>query len=64
MKLEDIKPRMKVTYIPGIANGDRSHAACEHGVVSSKNHKYAFVRFDGHMGDTNPACDPADLVEQ
>lgn len=63
MKIEDIKPKMRVIYIPGIAKGDWLHPACERGVVSSKNSSCAFVRFDGQLGDTNPACDPADLVE-
>jgi len=64
MKIEDIKPKMRVTYIPGVAKGDRGHPACEHGVVTSKSSKCAFVRFDGQIGETNPACDPSDLVER
>ena len=37
MNIEDIKPRMRVVYIPGVANGDRDHPDCEHGTVSSKS---------------------------
>lgn len=64
MKIEDVKDGMRVVYIPHHAGYiGRRHPDCEHGVVSSKNHKYAFIRFDGQLGDTNPACNPADLED-
>lgn len=68
MKLSDIKPQMRVRYVPGHAHGDISHPDCEWGTVSSVNDKYAFVKFDrqvsrlGWEGTTSQSCDPDDLV--
>lgn len=47
-----------VTYIPTHAEGDASHEDCQRGFITSVNHKYVFVRFNGC---TSQACDPADL---
>ena len=68
MNIEDIKPGMRVWYVPGHAHGDVTHPDVEHGTVSSTNHKNAFVRFDkqvarlGWDGTTSQSCDPSDLV--
>lgn len=70
MKLEAIRPGMRVAYVPGHAHGDIAHPDVEHGTVSSTNNKYAFVRFDrqvakfGWDGTTSQACDAEDLVAQ
>lgn len=68
MTLTDIKPQMRVAYVPMHAHGDMKHKDVEHGTVSSKNHLYAFVKFDkqlskfGWDGTTSQSCDPSDLV--
>jgi len=48
----------KVTYVPGHAEGDRSHADCETGFLKSWNDKFVFVKF---LSNTC-ACRPEDLV--
>jgi len=66
LKLSEIKPQMRVAYVPAHAEWDRNAIEC--GTVSSVNHKYAFVKFDkqlskfGWDGTTSQACDPNDLV--
>lgn len=68
MNLSEIKPGMRVAYIPGHADGDLLHPDVEHGTVSSVNHMYVFVRFDkqvskfGWGGTTSQSCNPSDLV--
>lgn len=70
MNLSDIKPKMRVIYVPLHANGDLTHPDVEHGTVSSANDKYAFVKFDrqlvkfGWDGTTSQSCDPTDLKEE
>jgi len=55
----------RVTYVPHHAHGDITHPDCEHGKVTSINEAgTVFVRFDGQIGDTNPACLMSDLVEE
>lgn len=67
LSLSEIKPQMRVAYVPTHAEWDRS--AIEYGTVSSTNDKYAFVKFDkqlakfGWDGTTSQACNPRDLVE-
>lgn len=69
MKLEDIKPQMRVAYIPMHASGDVNHKDVERGIVSSTNDKYAFVKFEpqlsrfGWEGTTSQSCNPSDLVQ-
>jgi len=69
MNLEDIKPQMRVAYVPTHAHGDITHRDVEHGTVSSLNTKNVFVKFDkqllkfGWEGTTSQSCDPRDLVE-
>ena len=64
----DFSGSQRVRYVPGVANGDPGHPACEDGRVSSQNGKYVFVKFDkqvgklGWEGTTSQSCDPADLV--
>ncbi len=63
MKLEDIKPQMRVAYVP-MYDPD----ALEYGTVSSVNSKYAFVRFDAQVkklgwdGATSHSCHRDDLI--
>lgn len=69
MKTADFKAGDKVLYIPYHAFGDESHRDCEKGVVSSKNDKFVFVKYDNAMcfmvtGDepyTAQATDPENL---
>jgi len=69
-KLEDIRERQRVAYVPLHANGDLKHPDVERGAVSSKNHVNVFVKFDkqvkkfGWEGTTAQACDPRDLVSE
>jgi hypothetical protein len=69
MNLEDIKPQMRVAYVPTHAHGDINHPDAERGTVSSTNQRFAFVKFDkqlrkfGWNGTTSQSCDPADLVD-
>lgn len=44
--LAGFSERMRVIYVPYHAHGDRNHKDCEHGRVSSVNHKFVFVKFD------------------
>jgi len=63
---------VRVIYVPTHADGDFTHPDCEYGVVSSKNYKYVFVKFDpkhlrvqyitGDEDVTAQACDPNDLI--
>lgn len=67
MRLSQIYPKLKVAYIPGHADGDINHPDVEFGIVSSKNHVNAFVKFDkqlrkfGWDGTTSQSCSPEDL---
>jgi hypothetical protein len=66
LTLEQIEPQMKVAYVPSHAEWDKD--AIEYGIVSSKNDKYAFVKFNkqlekfGWEGTTSQSCNPNDLV--
>lgn len=68
MIASDFHPKMRVRYIPGHAHGNRHHADCEDGTVSSNNGVSVFVKFDkqiskfGWEGATSQSCNPADLV--
>jgi hypothetical protein len=70
MDLDAIQAGQRVIYVPNHANGDPTHKDCEHGMVSSKNHVNAFVRFDqsvarhGWERATAQSCDPATLVPE
>ena len=63
------RPKTRVIYIPTHAKGDRKHADCEHGAVSSFNGTTVFVKFDkqvanlGWEGTTAQGCNPNDLVK-
>lgn len=48
-----------VSYIPHHAHGDAGHPDVEHGVVTSANDKFVFVRFGARIG--SQACDPDTL---
>ena len=66
MTTDDFKPGDRVRYVPGHAHGDRSHADCENGIVSSTNDKYVFVRYyykGGGLRECGQATDPSDLVK-
>lgn len=61
----------RVIYVPMHAHGDRTHADCEHGKVSSVSpYEIVFVRFDaavarlGWDGATSQACYPDSLVHE
>lgn len=66
LKLEEIETGQRVIYIPKHANKDRNHPDCRWGTVSSKNDKFAFVRYDeqvsrlGWEGATSQATKPED----
>lgn len=70
MKISDCKKGDRVVYVPCHADGHRSHPDCEHGVVSSVNENWVFVKFDNLQrrmitGDepyTAKATDAAELV--
>ena len=70
MKLEDCIKGTRVRYVPRHANGNTKHPSCQNGVVSSKNDKLVFVKYDNLMctmvtGDepyTAQATDPNDLI--
>ena len=61
LTLDDFEPGDPVTYVPYHAHGDRGHKDCEHGVVSSTNDTYVFVRFKNHLN--GQACKPDQLVK-
>lgn len=66
MTTDDFKPGDRVRYVPRHAHGDRSHADCENGIVSSKNDSNVFVRYyykAGGLRDQSQATDPDDLVK-
>ena len=66
LKLSEIRPKMRVAYVPAHAEWDKS--AIEYGVVSSTNDKYVFAKFDkqldkfGWDDTTSQSCDPSDLI--
>lgn len=68
MTLEEAKEKMFVAYIPNHAAGDISHADVETGLISSKNDKFIFVKFEpqlsrfGWKGTTSQACSPENLT--
>jgi hypothetical protein len=68
MNIEDIKPKMRVAYVPGHAHDDINHPDVEYGTVSSDNGKNVFVKFDkqlsrfGWGGTTSQSCHPGNLV--
>jgi hypothetical protein len=70
MDLDAIHDGQRVIYVPHHAAGDPRHRDCEHGMVSSTNHVYAFVRFDqavarhGWDRATSQSCDPETLVRE
>jgi len=69
VNLADIKPKMRVAYVPHHAAKDINHPDVEFGLVSSTNSKYVFVKFDKQLGQfgwdgtTSQSCSPDDLME-
>jgi hypothetical protein len=71
MELKDFNKGDRVRYIPHHARGDQNHKDCKNGVVSSKNEKFVFVKYDNLMcvmttGDepyTAAATSPEDLIK-
>jgi len=59
MNVTDFPVGRAVTYIPHHAHGNAGHPDCEHGVVTSTNDKFVFVRFGSHIH--SQACDPETL---
>lgn len=72
MILKDCKKGMKVRYIPTHAKGDPFHSDCENGIISSKNKKYVFVKYNnpdcimktGNEPYTAAATRPEDLMKR
>lgn len=70
MKTSDFKHGDLVTYIPHHACGNKNHPDCEHGVVSSKNDTFVFVKYNNAVmkmvtGDepyTAQSTSPEDLI--
>jgi hypothetical protein len=64
MKAADFYPGDPVIYVPLHAHGDRAHPDCEHGVVTSQNGVYVFVRYwkNGVLKSTSQATRPEDLM--
>lgn len=60
MTLEQAEVGMHVIYVPHHANGNANHPDCEHGVVTSKNDAYVFVKFKP-WHEHGQACDPETL---
>lgn len=67
MNISEIKPQMRVVYVPMHAHGDLNHPDCEQGIVSSVGEKNVHVKFDkqlekfGWAGTTSQSCSPEDL---
>ena len=45
-KTEKFKKGMRVMYLPNHANGNKHHEDRQYVVVSSKNDKFVFVKYD------------------
>lgn len=62
-KAADFHEGETVLYIPRHAQGDITHPDCEHGIVSSQNGEYVFVRYyrNGVLQQTAQATTPTDL---
>lgn len=64
----EYKTGERVIYVPNHADGDHNHPDCEHGAVSSSNHRFVFVRFDKDVANygwdnaSGKACDPNNLI--
>lgn len=66
MQASDFKQGDRVIWIPGVANGDPKHEACEHGIVSSANKVNVFVCYyrNGILQHTAQATSPEDLLKE
>jgi len=70
MTVDQFQKGQRVLYIPPHADGDPTHEDCKRGVISSKNDKFVFVKYDNLMcimttGDepyTAQATSPEHLV--
>lgn len=66
--VDDFQKGDGVVYVPTHAHGDKNHKDVEHGLVSSHNDKFVFVKYYpaltrfGWDGCTSQATDPRDLV--
>ena len=71
-KISDFEKGDKVLYVPTHAEDDWRPKDCKNGVVSSRNDKYVFVKYDNAMcimttGDepyTAAATRPEDLIKR
>jgi hypothetical protein len=67
---EDFQKDDAVAYVPTHAHGDLKHKDVEHGVVSSHNGKFVFVKYFpalqrlGWDGCTSQSTNPSDLVKE
>ena len=60
LTVRDFKVGEHVIYVPNHADDNFTHPDCEHGVVTSINKIYVFVKFDPSK-DYGIACDPSNL---
>jgi hypothetical protein len=61
MATADFHSGEQVLYVPAHAHGDKTHADCERGIVSSVNQVYVFVVYAGRVH--SQATRPDDLVK-
>ena len=63
MTINDLNIGDQVLYVPDHAMNDHNHPSCEYGLVSSKNERFAFVRYirDRMLQSTAQATDPRNL---
>lgn len=59
--VDDFKVGQRVRYIPNHAYNQLDHEDVEHGIVTSRNKHYVFVRFQND-GKGGVACNPSNLL--
>jgi hypothetical protein len=57
----DFEAGDRVLYVPHHAHGDKTHADCERGIVTSTNEVNVFVRYGN--GIHSQATSPEDLIK-
>lgn len=66
MHIKALHEGKRVRYVPGVAQGDVNHEACEDGTVTSWNGSTVFVRYtnkDGSVQPNSKATSLSDLHE-
>ena len=67
MNIKDIRPQMRVTYVPFSSTRDIQHKNAERGIVSAVSHTRVYMKFDKHLAKSSwddviaRACDPDDI---